>query len=51
MRGGVFNVGSSRAGIKWGSKVNGWPREEVQGCRVRGESGWEVKQGFLVVKG
>ena len=49
--GGCSTWESSRAGLKWGSRVNGWPGEEVQGGRVRGESGWEVKRGFSAVKG
>lgn len=32
-----------KVGLK-GQRLAG---EEVQGCRVRGESGWEVKQGVL----
>lgn len=49
--GGLLNVGELKGRNKVGLKVNSWPGEEVQGCRVRGESGWEVKRGFSAVKG
>lgn len=51
MGGGLLNVGELKGRNKVGLKVNSWPGEEVQGCRVRGESGWEVKRGFSAVKG
>lgn len=49
--GGLLNVGELKGRNKVGLKVNSWPGEEVQGYRVRGESGWEVKRGFSAVKG